>query len=423
MTSLVEIDNIKRNTAISIINKLNSYGYKAYFAGGCVRDMLMKKIPNDYDIATNALPKEILKIYPKALRVGEHFGVIIIVIHKEHYEIATFRKDGPYLDGRRPSMIEFSDEENDVKRRDFTVNGLLYNPIDNVLYDVVEGQIDIKKQIIRTIGNAYERFDEDKLRIIRAIRFAVQLGFDIEPDTFSAIKHFANDLKKISFERIQQELFKIFLSNNPSLGLKYLLETDILESIIPEIINSNINIFNIDINLNYIIEKINSIKNSSLVTLLSFFILPLFQIDELPNNYLKRFKCSNIITNSVINILKLLYMISDFKDDNIPLWQLKRWVRDENFTLVLSIIEIFDIKNHNQINKILHIKSIYNSFINDKSDFFPKAIINGETLIKLGISPGEIFRTILFDIENKQLENKIHSEEEAIKYIEQEYKN
>ena len=191
--------------AMNIIQKLNQAGKLAYFAGGSVRDAVMGNNPSDIDMATSASPEEIISLFRRTVAVGKAFGVIVVIMGDYQYEVATFRKDGLYVDGRRPIHIDFASPEEDVMRRDFTVNGLLYNPLTREIMDYVGGMDDILTKTIRTIGNPEERFTEDKLRLLRCIRFAVRLDFQIEKNTLRDVKKLSGSINEISKERIASE--------------------------------------------------------------------------------------------------------------------------------------------------------------------------------------------------------------------------
>lgn len=199
-----------RDTAVGIVRRLQTAGCSAFWVGGCVRDFLLGREPQDYDIATDARPEQIEKWFKRTLAVGRKFGVMIVVEGKQHFQVATFRADAEYRDGRRPETVVFSSAEADAQRRDFTVNGLFFDPIAEKLHDWVGGEKDLRAKIIRTIGAPEERFAEDHLRLLRAIRFAAQLGFEIEPETFAAIKKLAPKIELISAERVRDELIKLF---------------------------------------------------------------------------------------------------------------------------------------------------------------------------------------------------------------------
>jgi len=220
---------------IKIIKVLKKHGFIAYFAGGCVRDMIMKRDSYDYDIATNAHPEKIIELFPKTIPVGIQFGVVIVLLDNQQYEVATFRKDLDYKDGRHPESVLFTDPKEDAERRDFTINGLFYDPLADKILDFVDGIDDIKKGVIKAIGNPYDRFSEDKLRILRAVRFSARFKFPIEENTLIAIKKTASKINEVSPERIRDELIKIFMGPNRGNALQLLHDLEILQYILPEV--------------------------------------------------------------------------------------------------------------------------------------------------------------------------------------------
>ena len=225
-----------REAAMVLTRHLQNAGFTAYFAGGCVRDRLMGRTPDDYDIATDARPEQMKKLFPNAKWVGAHFGVVNVRSSGYEYQIATFRTDGSYTDGRRPESVEFSTPEEDAARRDFTVNGLFEEPESGAILDFVGGLADLKKKSIRAIGNARQRFEEDHLRLLRAVRFATVLeGFTIEDETWSAICHAAPKIQQIAPERIRAELGKIWAHPCRGHGFDLLVESGLMQAILPEI--------------------------------------------------------------------------------------------------------------------------------------------------------------------------------------------
>ncbi len=225
------------HTALKILTQIRKAGFTAFFAGGSVRDKQLGRPAKDYDIATSALPEQIEALFPKTVAVGKAFGVIVVVQDGTETEVATFREDAGYQDGRRPDSVHFCGAEEDAKRRDFTVNGMFYDPVEDKVIDYVGGLADLEKKIIRAIGDPDKRFAEDHLRMLRAVRFACTIGFEIEPATRAAIKKHAPDLAKISAERIENE-FSRTLTESPSPGdaLRELVELGLMEFIIPEIL-------------------------------------------------------------------------------------------------------------------------------------------------------------------------------------------
>ncbi|MFA5575888.1 MAG: HD domain-containing protein [Tissierellaceae bacterium] len=223
-----------------IINKLETNGFRAYIVGGSVRDMIIGKQPSDYDIATDALPDHISRLFKeyKTVEVGKKFGTVVVVQREGNTEVTTFRQDGEYIDGRRPERVFFSkDLKDDLSRRDFTINAMAYSRKTG-LVDYFNGIEDLKGKIIKTVGKAEDRFEEDYLRIIRAIRFASQLGFAIEEKTYEACKIYSKYLGSISIERVQEEFFKILLSDKPSKGVRLLEDIGALEIILPELLDT-----------------------------------------------------------------------------------------------------------------------------------------------------------------------------------------
>src|SRR5438552_4761058 len=226
---------MKPDSATEIVRELRSRGHEAYLVGGCVRDMVMGLEPADYDIATSAKPEEIVKMFPRTESIGAQFGVIL-VIHRGHpFEVATFRSDEAYVDGRRPTGVVFTDAKQDVLRRDFTINGLLYDPISKEVIDYVGGQADIQAKLVRAIGDPHARFEEDKLRILRAVRFGARLGYQIEPRTWQAVVAMAPRIHQVSSERIRDEVCRILTEGRAARGFLLMEESGLAAIILPEL--------------------------------------------------------------------------------------------------------------------------------------------------------------------------------------------
>ncbi len=224
-----------RDQATRIVSTLRNAGFAAFWVGGCVRDFLLGREPTDYDIATDARPEQIEHLFPRTIPVGRQFGVIIVMMGDSQFQVATFRAEADYIDGRRPGKVGFADAQADALRRDFTVNGLFYDPLARELHDWVGGEADLKVRVVRTIGDPAERFAEDHLRLLRAVRFAAQLGFEIEPQTFAAIQARAPSLRRISAERVRDELLKLFAPPHAARGLELLRDSGLLREILPEL--------------------------------------------------------------------------------------------------------------------------------------------------------------------------------------------
>ena len=206
--------NVTRKIAGDLVARLQGAGFAAFWVGGCVRDFLLGREPEDFDIATDARPEQVERLFRKTIPVGKKFGVIIVVEQGQQFQVATFRAEAEYRDGRRPEKVVFANAEADALRRDFTVNGLFYDPLKETIHDWVGGEKDLRAKIIRTICKPEERFGEDHLRMLRAVRFAARLNFEIEPATFAAIQGLAPKIKFISAERVRDELIKLFAPPN-----------------------------------------------------------------------------------------------------------------------------------------------------------------------------------------------------------------
>jgi poly(A) polymerase len=232
---ITRVNKSLRANAKILVQRLQRAGFAAFWVGGCVRDALLERDPGDYDIATDARPEQVEKLFPRTIPVGRKFGVVIVVLAGRQFQVATFRAEADYCDGRRPEKVVFANARADAERRDFTVNGLFFDPLTESIYDWVGGQSDVRAKIIRTIGMPEARFDEDHLRLLRAVRFAAQLDFTIEPKTFSAIQDRAVKLKLISAERVRDELSKLFMPPHAARGLTLLRETGLLAVVLPEL--------------------------------------------------------------------------------------------------------------------------------------------------------------------------------------------
>jgi poly(A) polymerase len=229
-------DKPLRTTAVEIVRHLQTAGFSAFWVGGCVRDFLLGREPGDYDIATSARPEQVEKLFKRTVAVGKKFGVMVVLEGGHQFQVATYRAEADYRDGRHPEQVAFGDAQADAQRRDFTVNGLFYDPIAEKLHDWVGGEKDLRAKIIRTIGVPEERFAEDHLRLLRVVRFAAQLGFEIEPQTLAAVRSLASKIELISAERIRDELIKLFSPPHAARGLVLLLKSGLLPGVLPEVI-------------------------------------------------------------------------------------------------------------------------------------------------------------------------------------------
>ncbi|MFM8286942.1 MAG: CCA tRNA nucleotidyltransferase, partial [Planctomycetaceae bacterium] len=229
----------RREFAVSVVRRLQRAGYTAYWAGGCVRDLLRGEDPSDFDVATSATPEQVRSLFGQrhTLAVGASFGVILVrgETSDSDVEVATFRTDGLYIDGRRPESVQFATPEQDAQRRDFTINGLFYDPLESRLYDYVGGQADLDRRLLRAIGDPVARFTEDKLRMLRAVRLSARFEFELEEQTALAVRQMASQVVVVSAERIAQELRKILLHRTRRIAIDRADWLGLLHQVLPEL--------------------------------------------------------------------------------------------------------------------------------------------------------------------------------------------
>ena len=436
----------KRKNAGEIFGKLKEAGFEAYFVGGCVRDSLLGKIPGDYDIVTSALPDQIISLFPHTAAIGAKFGVVAVIVEGHPYEVATFRSDDIYEDGRRPSQIHFSTAREDVYRRDFTVNGLLMDPVTGEIIDYVDGRKDIKKKIIRTVGNPEERFNEDYLRMLRAIRFVANLDFTIEPDTKSSIERNAAKIKQISAERLQEELSKILTRGGARRGFELMAQTGILREILPEIDrlqkveqpsrfhpegdvwqhtlmmlellpkeDSNVNILLAWASLLHDTGKaITRTEDENGV----HFYGHVQSGEEIADNIMRRLRFSRAQRETVLNLIHYHMVFMNVR--KMRPGRLKRFLRMPDFDLHLELHRLDCLASHGMLDNY--------EFCRDQlqllaaEDLNPPRLLNGNDLIALGFIPGKIIGQILQALENEQLEGRISTQEDAKKYVQKYWK-
>ena len=347
-----------------ILKELNRNGYEGYIVGGCVRDYLMGNEPHDYDITTSALPDEVKKVFSHTVDTGIQHGTVTVVIDKVGYEITTYRIDGEYKDNRHPEEVIFTDKlSGDLSRRDFTVNAIAYNPLKGYV-DLFNGREDIEKKIIRGVGVPAKRFQEDALRMMRAVRFSAQLDFSIEDITLKALKENADLIKNISIERIREEFFKLLLSNHNE-RLDILLNSGMTEHFLPEILNRK-----------YDYMKINFLSRDIVVRL--SYILSHIESKSV-NKIMKRLKTDNKTASAVTNIVKYVnYKIND----SYSMRKLINLVGENT----LKLIEVIGALNNSDM--IFEI-NMYNSVKNDCCTLKSLAL-TGNDLMSIGIKGKEI---------------------------------
>ena len=399
-----------------IVEKLRLHGHEAFFAGGWVRDFLLRRKPKDIDIATDALPDEVRRLFPRSRSVGAQFGVIQVFLYGHGYEVATFRSDGEYVDGRHPSSVAFSGPEQDARRRDFTINGLFYDPVTDRLIDYVHGRSDIRRGLIRTIGFPDARFAEDKLRMLRAIRFACSLGFKIAPETWSVIQSLAAGILQVSWERIRDELIQILTGPAPGSGLDLLHDSGLLVHILPEIeamreqakpaeVAGGTNLFA------RTKSAMNLLRKPS--TPLAFATL----LHEAGDPAVSREVCRRLrmSTGETDRIVDLVSTHADFVNNKeMRDSSLRRIYRRPGFGDHLELLRVHCLSHQIKLDAYFRYLNRTKEYVkNPEASLF----VTGDDLIAMGYAPGPDFSRILQRVEDLQLDGVLRSRDEALEYV------
>jgi poly(A) polymerase len=436
-----------RAFAEQICATLRSKGFQAFLVGGCVRDILLGRDPADYDVTTDALPEQVEAIFPGSLTVGAKFGVVIVPeqmpgspdAERLQVEVATFRADMGYSDGRHPDHVKYTKSpQDDVKRRDFTINAMLLDPQTNEILDFVGGRTDLSAGIIRAIGDAELRFREDKLRMVRAVRFAARFGYAIEPATMQAIQKLAPEITQISMERLRDELTKILTEGSARRGFELLDQSGLLIHLLPEIAKmkgveqppqfhpeGDVWI--------HTLMMIGGLPAGSSPTLAWGVLLhdvgkpPTFTPPSGPNGRIRfdrhvevglrmaeeicrRFRFSNEDTEQ---ILALVAHHMRFKD--VPRMKpstLKRFVRMDKFDEHLELHRLDSLSSHRMLDNY----EFVNRFVAETppEQVRPVRLLTGDDLIAFGLKPGPGFKALLYNVEEAQLNGTVHTREEAM---------
>lgn len=405
------------------LEQLDEAGYVAYIVGGSVRDFLLGRETKDHDVATNALPDELCALFPNALTVGKQFGVIKVPIagSSVQLEIATFREDMEYKDHRHPTQVKFSGPEEDAKRRDFTINALYYDPKTARILDPTGGMRDLESGTVRAIGNPQERFKEDALRLLRAVRFTTRFGFKLDAATSIAVKERAKLLTKVSAERIRDELNGMWTGRNPAESLKLLAHLSLLEQVLPELQQLHLKdsaLWTHTLKTLGNLEKQNKTRSASLAWAALLIDVGRFlqeeQAGEVAVKIATRLKMSR---GEVQQIELLLGNHQKFRETfQMREATLQRFLREPFFDDLLAL--------HRADATALDGNLAYYEFCltrlkevrSQPEQEMPK-LVDGTDLIQLGLKPGPEFSNILRVIEDLSLEGKLHSKEEALEYV------
>ena len=425
-----------------IVTKLKASGYQAYWVGGCVRDLLLGGQPKDYDIATDARPAEISALFPKSDLVGAHFGVVLVRDSGAQAEVATFRSDHAYEDGRHPVAVEFeTDPRQDVLRRDFTINALLLDPDRNEVLDFVGGRQDLTDHVVRAIGDPETRFREDHLRLLRAVRFAARLGYRIEPATLQAIERLHALIVKVSAERIRDELVRILTEGGARRGFELLDETGLLADILPEVAAmkgvAQPPEFHPEGDVwTHTLMMLESLEKPSVTLALGVLLHdvgkpPTFRVAErirfdghvekgveMATAILNRLRFSN---DQIRQATALVANHMRFKDvSEMRESTLKRFLRLENFPEHLELHRLDCISSHGRLDHYELMKTKMEEL--PAGELKPAPLITGEELIAAGYRPGPAFGRILAAVEDAQLESRIRTPDEAMALVRSQFR-
>ncbi len=471
------LSNAKQH-ATEIVRTLRERGHQAYFAGGCVRDLLLSREPADYDVATDATPYQVMQIFPQTFAVGEQFGVVLVPLRRDDYsvtgedarrsirsigargavEVATFRSDVGYSDGRHPDEVRFSkDPREDVERRDFTINGMMLDPLvfdatTNGILDFVGGRDDLKAGIVRAIGDPERRFAEDKLRMLRAVRFAARFDYTIDPATMAAIQKSAPQINQVSCERVREELTKMLTEGRARRAFQLLDSSGLLPEVLPEIAamkgveqppqyHPEGDVF---VHTLLLLEKLQaggsgsaSVSGSVSKTLAWGALLhdvgkpPTFRVApdrirfdghvevgvKMAAEICRRLRFSNDETEQILALVDNHMRFADVQRMNQS--TLKKFLRLPAFDEHLELHRIDCLSSHGQLDSYEYSREQFRSL--PPEAIRPSPLITGRDLIEAGYEPGPRFKEVLAAVEDAQLEGRLTSREAAMEFALREF--
>jgi poly(A) polymerase len=431
-----------RELANAICDRLRQHGHQAYLVGGCVRDLLMAKAPADYDVTTDASPQRVMQLFPDAIAIGAQFGVVLVPGNGFKVEVATFRSDRGYTDGRHPDHVQYAkNPQEDVQRRDFTINGLLMRHDTGEVLDFVDGQKDIREGVIRAIGEPKRRFAEDKLRMLRAIRFAARFGFRIEPATFRAIHRHAREVQQVSAERIREELTKLLTEGAAHTGFELLDQSRLLPVLLPEVaamkgvpqppqfhpegdvwVHTRLMLAGLPAGcsatlawgtLLHDVGKPPTFRSAAETGDRIRFDGHVNVGSAMARTICRRLRFS---TDDTEQIVALVANHMKFKDvRQMRKATLKRFVRLPKFEEHLALHRLDCLGSHRNLD---HYQFVQN-FLRDtpREQVQPQRLLTGDDLIGLGYQPGPAFSRMLGELEDAQLEGQVNSREEALEFL------
>jgi poly(A) polymerase len=433
------LDSPLHAAALHIVQTLRRAGFTAYYAGGCVRDLLRGEEPKDIDVATSAHPADVQALFSRTYAVGAHFGVIVVLIDGMQFEVATFRSDGAYVDGRRPQEVVFATAEEDAARRDFTINGMFYDPVAQEVIDFVGGRADLDARLIRAIGDPAQRFSEDRLRMLRAVRFATTLDFEIEPATWQALVANAGAITQISAERIRDELVRIFMSPQRVRGWDLLDQGGLMQEVLPELtalkgceqppqFHPEGDVFT---HTRIMLELLPAEVSLPLVLSVLFHDIgkpPTATVDEdgrirfnghdrvgaeMTEALMQRLRFSRAEIDATVEAVRQ-HMV--FKDvPNMRVAKLKRFMARPTFEDELELHRVDCASSHAMLDNYEFLLRKREEFANEP--IIPPPLVRGDDLIAMGLRPGPQFSEILEGVQTRQLEGALRTREEALDWV------
>ena len=440
-------NNIKQQ-ATEIVRKLRQNSFEAYFVGGCVRDYIRGVAPDDYDIVTSAHPEQVISLFPRTIAIGAKFGVIAVIIEGHAFEVATFRSDDAYIDGRRPTQVRFSTAKEDVYRRDFTINGLLMDPDTSEIIDYVDGRSDIKKKIIRTIGDPATRFNEDYLRMLRAVRFSSTLDFTVDEAAKKAITNGAAKIRQISAERLREELDKMLTRFGGRKGLELMSEMRLLEEILPEVkhlqgvdqpprFHPEGDVWQHTLMMQDLLTEAGPLgtnRKLSWAALLHdvgkavtrtedensvHFYGHVKAGEEIADAIMLRLRFSNADREAIIALIH--YHMVFMNVQKMRPGRLKRFLRMPDFDLHLELHRLDCRASHGMLDNYDFCKDQLAQL--EEEDLHPPRLLTGYDLIAMGFHPGKEMGEILKALEDEQLEGTITGRDEAEMFVREKWQS
>jgi len=426
-------------SARAIVRRLQDAGFTALYAGGCVRDRLLGLAPHDYDIATDAKPAQVQGLFRRTVAVGAHFGVICVLDGTYEFQVASFRADGLYIDGRHPETVTFSSPEQDAQRRDFTLNGLFYDPIAGRLIDYVDGQRDLEARVLRAIGDPAARFREDRLRMLRAVRFATVPGFQVEPETWRAVRENATHIREVSAERIREELVKIFLAPARVRGWDLLEASGLMAEVLPELTRlkgcEQPPQFHPEGDV-FVHTRIMLGLLPPEVTLPLVFSVLFHDIGKpathsvdpdgrirfsghdrigaaMTGGVMTRLRFSRAEIDATVEAVANHMVFKDVRQMRVA--KLKRFMARPHFEEEMELHRVDCTSSHGMLDNYTFLQAKRDEFASEP--LIPPPLINGRDLIALGLRPGPRFAEILDAVESRQLEGGLSTREAALEFV------